>query len=79
MFDPRSLEARGIEREPEPRLAPQHSTNAKLGKGMSPEWQAVLDGRTARASQRRGEQALAEAAWIVRKAELGITNVHTLN
>ena len=77
--DPRSLKAREIDRAPEPRLSPDHSTKVKLGKGVTPEWQAVLDGREARAASRANEQTLAEAAWIIRKAELGITDVSTLD
>jgi hypothetical protein len=77
--DPRTLLDRGILRDPEERLAPEHSTKAKLGKEVTDEWQAVLDGRAARAASKAEEQTLAEAAWIVRKAELGITDVHTLD
>jgi hypothetical protein len=77
--DARSLKAREIDRAPETRLSPDHSTKAKLGKEVTDEWQAVLDGRKARAASKAEEQTLAEAAWIVRKAELGITDVHTLD
>jgi hypothetical protein len=77
--DARSLKAREIDRAPEKRLSPDHSTKVKLGKGITPEWQAVLDGRETRAAGKAEEQTLAEAAWIVRKAELGITDVHTLD
>jgi MobA/MobL family len=77
--DSRSLKAREIDRAPEQRLSPDHSTKVKLGKGITPEWQAVLDGRQARAASRADEQTLAQAAWIIRKAELGITDVNTLD
>jgi hypothetical protein len=77
--DPRSLKARQIDRAPETRLSPEHSTKVKLGKGITPEWQAVLDGRQTRAASRADEQTLAQAAWIIRKAELGITDVSTLD
>jgi hypothetical protein len=78
-IDPRSLSAREIAREPEPRMSPKVTTQAKYARTIPEPWQAVLDGRTAREASRADEQMLAQAAWIVRKAELGITDVHTLD
>lgn len=77
--DARSLAHRGIARAPEPRLSPDHSTKAKLGTEITPQWQAILDGRQQRAAFRALEQALAADAWTVRKAELGITDVHAVD
>jgi hypothetical protein len=77
--DPRSLAHRGIARDPEERLSPDHTTQAKLGTAMTPEWQEVLAKRKQRAVFKTLEQAIATDAWKVRKAELGITDVHALD
>jgi hypothetical protein len=77
--DARSLKHRGIERAPEPRLSPDHTTKAKLGKGTTPEWQEVLQERQQREAFKAFEQAIATDAWKERKAELGITDVHRLD
>ena len=74
---PESLKARGVEREAEPRLPPSHSTKSKYRGVNTPAWQQVLDARQARDRQHEHEQARAQ--WEQRKAQLGITDIHTLD
>jgi hypothetical protein len=77
--DARSLAERGIERDPERRLSPDHTTKAKLGKGHTDEWAEVLRQRQEREADRAIEQALATDTWKERKLELGIQDVQSLD
>jgi hypothetical protein len=66
---PKNLREQGLERDPERRVAPYHSTQAKYQGRATPEWQEILRAR----AERRTEHDPAAALWEVRKAHLGIT------
>jgi hypothetical protein len=69
---PHSLAERGIDRHADVHLDAWHPTQSKHGRGISPEWQARLDGVDARQAAREEEHAQAAAAWEARKQALGI-------
>jgi MobA/MobL family protein len=72
-IDPRSLADRGIDRPPEPRVDPYHSTQAKYHHRLTPTWAHTLAAREARTPQHAQEQGHAQAAWEARKQALGLT------
>jgi hypothetical protein len=76
-IDPRSLEDRGIAREPETRLAPYHSTQAKYHDRRTPAWEHTLDARATRAQDTAWEQERARAYWDERRVALGLTPAMT--
>src|SRR5437867_4110404 len=71
--NPRSLADQGLDRAPEPRLAPYHSTQAKYYGRLTPAWEHTLETREARTPQHAQEQARARAYWETRKQALGLT------
>jgi hypothetical protein len=73
-IDPRSLADRGIDRVPEPRLAPYHSTQAKYYGRFTSAWEHTLDAREVRRPQHAQEQEHASAYWEARKQALGLTS-----
>ena len=72
---PGRLDARGLDRSPEPKLLPSESRAYREQGSVSPRMQQVLDSRAARATEGREarEQAQARRYWKGRKGELGIT------
>lgn len=68
---PDRLDARGIDRTPEPKLRPSESRAYRNGT-ITPRMQEVLDVRAARLHTRATEEADARAYWVERKAELGL-------
>jgi hypothetical protein len=69
---PDRLDARGILREPEPRLSPLDSQAFKRGE-VTKAMQDVLDHRTRYGIARGEEQQVALAYWEERRQELGLT------
>jgi hypothetical protein len=72
-IDPRCLADRGIDRAPETRLAPYHSTQAKYNARLTPAWAHTLNVRENRAQDNAHEQASARAYWDARRVALGLT------
>jgi MobA/MobL family len=70
---PEALKARGIVREPEPRLLPSESNAYRTHKQVSTKLAEVFQSRQARATQPPREQNNARQYWEARKAFLGIT------
>jgi hypothetical protein len=70
---PDSLESRGIERTPEPKLLPSESAAYREKGEISPTMAEGLAIREARAKQPPAEQNNARQYWEQRKAFLGIT------
>src|SRR5207248_4566886 len=70
---PDSLEARGIDREPEPKLLPSDSNRLKYHYEVTERMQDVFDHRHAREQSAPAELADAQAYWQRRTVELGIT------
>lgn len=70
---PDSLQARGIDREPEPKLLPSESAAYRTNGVVSPALATVLAIRQARATAPPREQNNARQYWEQRKAFLGIT------
>jgi len=70
---PDSLQARGIDREPEPKLLPSESAAYRTHGVVSPALATVLAIRQARATHPPREQNNARQYWEQRKAFLGIT------
>jgi hypothetical protein len=70
---PDRLEARGLMREPEPRLDPRDSRAFKERGEVTAAMQQVLDHRKRYAIARAREQRLAVTYWEERKRELGLT------
>jgi hypothetical protein len=71
---PESLERRGHERKPEPKLLPSESRAYRDQGIISPRMQTVLDTRAARLACRADEQDDARTYWDARKTTLGITD-----
>jgi hypothetical protein len=71
---PDTLAARGMDRDPEPKLLPSESRAYRERGEVSPTMQAVLDVRAQRTATARSEQADAQAYWVARKATLGLTD-----
>lgn len=69
---PDRLEARGILREPEPRLSPADSQALKRDGMITDAMQRVLDHRQRYATAKATEQRLALAYWETRRQELGL-------
>jgi hypothetical protein len=72
-IDPRSLEDRGIAREPETRLAPYHSTQATYHGTRTPAWEHILTARESRVQDTAREQERAWAYWDERRVAIGLT------
>src|SRR6266516_3512711 len=72
-IDPRSLEAQGIARKPEPKLLPSESRQYREHGVVSETMQQVLDIRADRAQHAEREQADAQQYWTERKQQFGIT------
>ena len=72
---PGRLDARGLDRSPEPKLLPSESRAYREQGTVRPRMQEVLDLRQARAAPgvTAREQAQARRYWEGRKGELGIT------
>src|SRR5437764_8237640 len=70
---PETLERRGIDRQPEPKLLPSESREYREQGKVSPRMQEVLEIREQRQQGRVHEQTDARAYWAERKAALGIT------
>jgi hypothetical protein len=70
---PDTLERRGIDRQPEPKLLPSESRAYREQGTVSDRMQAVLEVRAQRQQTRAQEQANAQAYWEGRKDVLGIT------
>jgi hypothetical protein len=74
-MDPRSLQDQGLDRAPEQRLAPYHSTQAKYQGTLTPEWRETLRGRETRQGDKAQEAVRAVQHWEQRKVVLGLTQV----
>jgi hypothetical protein len=72
-LDPRRVADRGIDRAPEPRLAPYHSTQAKYHGTLTPAWAHTLNARENRTQDTAQEQASARAYWDKRRVAIGLT------
>ncbi len=70
---PETVAARGLDRDPEPRVSISDSNKAKFDHIITPNWQKVLDHRAAREARKAGEQAHAHHYWEERKQQLGLT------
>src|SRR6266446_2672873 len=70
---PETLERRGIDRKPEPKLFPSESRAYREQEKVSLRMQEVLDIRAQRQQTRTHEQADARAYWTARKVTLGMT------
>ena len=70
---PDSLERRGIERKPEPKLLPSESRDYRDKREVSETMAEVLKIREAKVKDRAKESNNAYAYWEQRKAELGLT------
>jgi hypothetical protein len=70
---PDSLESRGIDRTPEPRLHPSDSNALKYQYRVTPVMQHVFDHRCQRTQHAESELAQAQEYWAQRKHALGIT------
>ena len=77
---PGRLDARGLDRSPEPKLLPSESRAYREQGTVRPRMQEVLDLRQARAAPgvTAREQAQARRYWEGRKGELGITNTQPM-
>jgi hypothetical protein len=71
---PGSLNERGIDRKPEPKLRPSESRAYRENKVVSATMAEVLDIRAQRQETRTTEQANAREYWAERKLVLGITD-----
>src|SRR5712691_10036151 len=69
---PDSLEARGIDRAPEPKLLPSDSNRLKYHSEVTERMQQVFDHRFARTQSAPAEMANAQQYWQERKMELDI-------
>src|SRR5207248_10180868 len=70
---PDSLDARGIDREPEPKLLPSDSNKLKYHYEVTPRMQEVFDHRYARSQHAGAELEDAQRYWTERKQQLGIS------
>ena len=71
---PDSLQARGIDREPEPKLLPSDSNALRHRYEVTPAMQKVFDHRYAREQSAPAEMANAQQYWQERKQQLGISH-----
>jgi hypothetical protein len=78
-FHPDTLEARGFEREPEPRVLPSDSNKAKYQGEITENWAKVLAHREGRAVHGEEELAQAWTYWEDRKQHLGLGNLAQLD
>src|SRR6266851_2922384 len=72
-LDPRSLEERGIDRTPEPKLLPSDSHALKHRFDVTPSMQHVFAHRHERMQHEGAEQAQAQRSWERRELALGLT------
>jgi len=72
-LDPRSLEERGIDRTPEPKLLPSDSHALKHRFEVTPSMQHVFAHRHERMQHEGAEQAQAQRSWERRELALGLT------
>jgi len=72
-LDPRSLEERGIDRLPEPKLLPSDSHALKHRFEVTPSMQHVFAHRHERMQHEGAEQAQAQRSWERRELALGLT------
>jgi hypothetical protein len=73
------LREQGVDRDPEKRLAPYHSTQAKYQGTLTPEWQATLQARATRQVDTQQEEARAFQYWEARKITLGMAEAPGLS
>jgi hypothetical protein len=78
-IDPRNLREQGVRRDPETRLDPYHSTQAKYQGTLTPAWQETLQARVTRQADKPQEAAQAFRYWEARKTTLGLAEAHRIS